>query len=100
MNKFALTVENLTKIYSNSKTKKHNKALNQLNGFQMGANRLVVTFASNALSHILGRDENADGNNDDNDDDDSAEEEEEEEEEEQEQEQETDPSWFQSLSVD
>ncbi len=31
MNKFALTVENLTKIYSNSKTKKHNKALNQLN---------------------------------------------------------------------
>ena len=31
MSKFALTVENLTKIYSNSKTKKHNKALNQLN---------------------------------------------------------------------
>ncbi len=31
MNKFALTVENLTKIYSNSKTKKHNKALNELN---------------------------------------------------------------------
>ena len=31
MNKFALTVENLTKIYSNSKTKKPNKALNQLN---------------------------------------------------------------------
>ena len=30
MNKFALAVENLTKIYSNSKTKKHNKALNEL----------------------------------------------------------------------
>ncbi len=30
MNKFALTVENLTKIYSNSKSKKHNKALNEL----------------------------------------------------------------------
>ena len=31
MNKFALTVENLTKIYSNSKTKKQNTALNNLN---------------------------------------------------------------------
>mgnify|MGYP001288148309 CR=1 FL=1 len=31
MNKFALTVENLTKIYFNSKTKKQNKALNELN---------------------------------------------------------------------
>ena len=31
MNKFALTVENLTKIYSNSKSKKQNKALNELN---------------------------------------------------------------------
>ena len=31
MNKFALTVENLSKIYSNSKTKKSNKALNDLN---------------------------------------------------------------------
>ena len=31
MNKFALTVENLTKIYTNSKTKKQNKALNDLN---------------------------------------------------------------------
>ena len=31
MNKFALTVENLTKIYSNSKDKKQNKALNELN---------------------------------------------------------------------
>ena len=31
MDKFALTVENLTKIYSNSKTKKQNKALNELN---------------------------------------------------------------------
>ena len=30
MNKFALSVENLTKIYSSSKTKKHNKALNEL----------------------------------------------------------------------
>ncbi len=30
MNKFALSVENLTKIYSNSKTKKQNKALNEL----------------------------------------------------------------------
>ena len=30
MNKFALTVENLTKIYSNSKTKKQNTALNNL----------------------------------------------------------------------
>jgi len=30
MNKFALTVENLTKIYSNSKTKKQNKALSDL----------------------------------------------------------------------
>tara|TARA_B100000963_G_scaffold68000_1_gene56279 strand:- start:1251 stop:2180 length:930 start_codon:yes stop_codon:yes gene_type:complete len=31
MNKFALTVENLTKIYFNSKSKKENKALNNLN---------------------------------------------------------------------
>tara|TARA_B100000941_G_C28446152_1_gene522428 strand:+ start:68 stop:997 length:930 start_codon:yes stop_codon:yes gene_type:complete len=31
MNKFALTVENLTKIYSNSKSKKQNKALSELN---------------------------------------------------------------------
>ncbi len=31
MNKFALTVENLTKIYSNSKNKKQNKALNEIN---------------------------------------------------------------------
>ena len=31
MNKFALTVENLTKIYKSSKTKKQNKALNELN---------------------------------------------------------------------
>ena len=31
MIKFALTVENLTKIYFNSKTKKKNKALNELN---------------------------------------------------------------------
>ena len=30
MDKFALTVENLTKIYSNSKTKKQNTALNNL----------------------------------------------------------------------
>ena len=30
MNKFALTVENLSKIYSDSKTKKQNKALNEL----------------------------------------------------------------------
>ena len=30
MSKYALTVENLTKIYSNSKTKKQNKALNEL----------------------------------------------------------------------
>jgi ABC-2 type transport system ATP-binding protein len=31
MNKFALTVENLTKIFSDSKNKKGNKALNELN---------------------------------------------------------------------
>ena len=30
MNKFALTVENLTKVYLSPKTKKHNKALNEL----------------------------------------------------------------------
>ena len=30
MNKFALAVENLTKVYSSTKTKKHNKALNEL----------------------------------------------------------------------
>jgi len=30
MNKFALTVENLTKVYSSSKNKKQNKALNEL----------------------------------------------------------------------
>ena len=30
MNKFALTVENLTKVYSSSKSKKYNKALNKL----------------------------------------------------------------------
>ena len=31
MDKYALTVENLTKIYSNSKNKKVNKALDNLN---------------------------------------------------------------------
>ena len=31
MNKFALSVENLTKIYSNTKSRKANKALNELN---------------------------------------------------------------------
>ncbi len=31
MNKFALTVENLTKVYSNSKSKKQNKAISELN---------------------------------------------------------------------
>ena len=31
MNKFALSVENLTKIYSNTKSRKSNKALNELN---------------------------------------------------------------------
>jgi len=31
MHKYALTVENLTKVYSDSKTKKENKALNDLN---------------------------------------------------------------------
>ena len=31
MSKFALTVENLTKIYSNPKTKTQNTALNNLN---------------------------------------------------------------------
>ena len=31
MSKFALTVENLTKIYLNSKNKKQIKALNELN---------------------------------------------------------------------
>ena len=31
MNKFALSVENLTKIYSNTKSRKPNKALNELN---------------------------------------------------------------------
>ena len=31
MDKYALTVENLTKVYSNSKNKKENKALNNLN---------------------------------------------------------------------
>jgi len=31
MNKYALTVENLTKVYSDSKSKKENKALNDLN---------------------------------------------------------------------
>ena len=30
MNKFALAVENLTKVYFSPKTKKHNKALNEL----------------------------------------------------------------------
>ena len=30
MNKYALTVENLTKVYSNSKNKKQDKALNDL----------------------------------------------------------------------
>ena len=30
MSKFALTVENLTKIYTGTKTKKQNKALNDL----------------------------------------------------------------------
>ena len=31
MNKYALTVENLTKVYSDSKNKKENKALHDLN---------------------------------------------------------------------
>ena len=38
MDKYALTVENLTKIYSDSKNKKENKALNDLN-FQVKLNR-------------------------------------------------------------
>ena len=37
MSKFALTVENLTKIYLNSKTEKQNKALNEINfGVEQG----------------------------------------------------------------
>ena len=37
MNKFALTVENLTKIYLNSKTEKQNKALNEISfGVEQG----------------------------------------------------------------
>ena len=31
MSKFALTVENLTKVYTENKSKKENKALNDLN---------------------------------------------------------------------
>ena len=38
MDKYALTVENLTKIYSNSKNKKVNKALDNLN-FQVREGR-------------------------------------------------------------
>ena len=40
MSKNALTVENLTKIYSNSKTKKQNKALTDLT-FEVEARRSI-----------------------------------------------------------
>ena len=43
MNKYALTVENLTKVYSNSKTKKENKALNNLN-FQVKQGEIFGLF--------------------------------------------------------
>ena len=49
MNKFALTVENLTKIYSNSKTKKQNKALNKLN-FEVNQGEIFGLLGPNELA--------------------------------------------------
>ena len=46
MNKFALTVENLTKIYSSPKTKKHNKALNELS-FEVRQGEVVGLLGPN-----------------------------------------------------
>tara|TARA_X000001036_G_C20630372_1_gene786932 strand:- start:679 stop:1608 length:930 start_codon:yes stop_codon:yes gene_type:complete len=46
MNKFALTVENLTKVYSNSKNKKEDKALNDLN-FQVNQGEVFGLLGPN-----------------------------------------------------
>ena len=46
MNKFALTVENLTKVYSDSKNKKENKALNDLN-FQVNEGEVFGLLGPN-----------------------------------------------------
>jgi len=46
MNKYALTVENLTKVYSDSKNKKENKALNDLN-FQVNEGEVFGLLGPN-----------------------------------------------------
>jgi len=46
MNKYALTVENLTKVYSDSKNKKENKALNDLN-FQVNQGEVFGLLGPN-----------------------------------------------------
>ncbi len=46
MNKYALTVENLTKVYSGSKNKKENKALNNLN-FQVNQGEIFGLLGPN-----------------------------------------------------
>ncbi len=46
MNKYALTVENLTKVYSDSKNKKENKALNNLN-FQVNQGEVFGLLGPN-----------------------------------------------------
>ena len=46
MNKFALAVENLTKVYSSPKTKKHNKALNELS-FEVRQGEVVGLLGPN-----------------------------------------------------
>ena len=46
MNKFALTVENLTKVYSDFKNKKENRALNNLN-FQVNQGEVFGLLGPN-----------------------------------------------------
>ena len=52
MNKFALTVENLTKIYAETKTKKRNKALNELN-FAVEQGEILSTLVKGSTVRLL-----------------------------------------------
>ena len=52
MDKFALTVENLTKIFSDTKNKKENKALNKLN-FQVKQGEIFGLLGPNGAGKSL-----------------------------------------------
>ena len=55
MNKYALTVENLTKVYSDFKNKKENRALNNLNFLEQGGSRdNYCSWCSRESFHFLG----------------------------------------------